>query len=126
MMKLLISMVINQHLTERQYFARSKTMTTKLRGWEPEAIERILCNKLSDHQGVLRKYLAEAIAHQIRVNLRFDMSTGKMFNDDLGLIEELSNPSEHKEPCSHIDVLVWEFSPHIWNSACRLSRDLVA
>jgi len=58
--------------------------------------------------------------------LRYQMDTGRMFNDTLGCIEEPSDKFEFCPSYSYLDVLVRDFSREIWNSASRLSRGLSA
>jgi hypothetical protein len=54
-------------------------------------------------------------------NLRYDNATGRIY-DASGLLENLTNQSEHKPHDSVEDVMRWEFRRYINNAASRIQR----
>lgn len=65
--------------------------------------------------------MKEARAALVKRNLRWDNSKGTMRTSE-GLIERFSNPSDHIPHNCVEDVMRWEFSRYINNSASRISR----
>lgn len=66
--------------------------------------------------------LTEARAVLEKRNLRFDNKTGIIRDDRCGELERPSNPRDHIPHQSEVDVMTWEFSRYIGNSASRLQR----
>ena len=65
-----------------------------------------------------------ALAHNLKIDLRYDNATGKMRDNELGVICELSNPKEHVPHDNLEDVLRWQFWGWINNSISRIQRGL--
>lgn len=64
---------------------------------------------------------AKARASLVRRNLRFDNSTG-VLRDNTYIHERFVNPSDHVPATSEEEVMRWQFSRYINNSASRISR----
>ena len=101
-------------------------MRIKLKSWTPNDIKRILSDNLTEHKRTYIEHLSAAIAYQLKINLRYDTTTNRMYNDVHGCVERPTNPSECPIHDNANDVLVWEFSRDIWNSAGRLKRGFCA
>ena len=66
--------------------------------------------------------LAQGRAAMVAQKLRFDNATGKLFDNELGCCEQFSNPRDHVPAQSAEEVMRWQFSRYINNSASRIAR----
>lgn len=66
--------------------------------------------------------MEKARAVQVSRNLRWDNATGIVRDDLHGELERFSKASDHEPHETIDDVMEWEFSRYIANSASRLLR----
>lgn len=102
----------------------------KLVSFSNEHIKSVLFEHAADHGSIAhvqgyRDRLDEAIEAQKKFNLRYHNNNGKMYGE-FGLNEWPSVPSEHIPHETEDQVIEWEFSREIWNSASRLTRGFSA
>lgn len=74
------------------------------------------------HNEYSRDLMERARAAQVARGLRFDNATGKLFDNRDGEIERFVNPSDHVPAADVQEVMEWQFSRYIANSASRMSR----
>jgi hypothetical protein len=64
----------------------------------------------------------EAIKALIARDLRFNTKNGQIWDNNLGLLERYSNPSDYEPTEDPATIMEWNFSRYINNSASRISR----
>ena len=75
----------------------------------------------SKHAQHCREHLAQARKYQEDMGLRYNNRTGRL-HDKTGELERYSRQSDFVPHTCEQDVMEWEFSRHINNSADRISR----
>lgn len=73
----------------------------------------------ADYPPALRSQGRTALAAR---GLRYDNATGRLYDNESGLLEQYTNQKDHTPHASLEDVMEWEFSRYIYNSASRLAR----
>lgn len=83
-------------------------------------------NNLPDRYRFDTELAQKAYEYQVSIDIRYNIKTGKTYNNNLGNIASYVNSSDMTEyrDTLDIDILINQFMPNINNSISRIKRGL--